>query len=342
MSKSGKQVGLKDLAEELGLTISTVSRALNNNPRISDATRERVQALARKRNYRQNMAAASLRTGKSKTLGVIIPLVNRTFFASVISSIENVVNQSGYRVIICQTNESGQKEKEAVDALLKATVDGVAVSLSAGTHDFSHFEAIRQAGISLILFDRTSDEIGAHQVLVDDRLGAKTATKHLIEGGCKRILHIGGPQHIGIYKNRTAGYLDALKEANLEQVDELLVFTDVREKSARELITTYLKQGVCFDGIMASSDFAAVGAMQVLQESGKQIPDEVAIVGFANEPFTNWVTPGLSSVSQHTEEMGETVAELFLTLEDKKKRRSVSARKIVLEPELIIRASSKR
>lgn len=342
-NKNSKAISIKDLAKSLGLSSSTVSRALNNNPRISKKTREKVQAQAKLMNYRHNDAAASLRTGKTQTFGVIIPLANRSFFASIISSIETMLNKSNYNVIICQTNEKYEREKAAIDALLKARVDGIAISVSAETIDFSHFELVKDAGIPLILFDRTYDEIGAHQVVIDDRLGSKMATDHLIKQGCTHILHIGGRQHISIYKNRTLGYLDSLEAAGIKSVEEFLVYTDAKEESAKTLIKTYLDKGIHFDGIVAASDFSAIGAMQTLQKTGKKIPDDVAIIGFADEPFTKWVTPSLSSINQDTLNMGESVADLFLSLMEKSNHEiSPPVTKVSILPELKIRSSSKR
>lgn len=342
MEKNGKPIGIKDLAEALGLTPSTVSRALRGNTRISEETRQRVKQQAKLMNYSHNSAAASLRTGKSKILGVIIPLANRSFFASVISGIETVANNGKYSVMICQTNEDSIREKAAVTALLKARVDGIAVSVSAGTTDFGHFQSVKDAQIPLITFDRTFDEIGAHQVLIDDRMGGKMATDHLIAQGCRRILHIGGRQHMTIYKNRTQGYLDSLKSAGIEVDDNLLIVNDTRENSASEAVQMLLEKGIAFDGIFAASDYAAIGAMKRLQSNGIQVPSEVAIVGFADEPFTKWVTPSLSTVNQHSEAMGNAIANLFLSLMDKKVDGPPPLNKVVLMPELVVRESSMR
>lgn len=343
MTDNGKITGIKDLAEALGLSTSTVSRALAGNPRISEETRIRVEEQARLMRYNANAVASSLRTGRSKILGVIIPLANRNFFASVISGIEMVANEGGYSVMICQTNEDSNREKEAIEAFLKARVAGIAVSVAAHTREFDHFERVKQAGIPLILFDRAYEAIGTHQVVLDDRLGARIATDHLIQQGCRKILHFGGRQYMSIYKNRTAGYLESLKAADIEPDDNLLCFNVLQEDAVKEVIEKLLDNCISFDGIFASSDFAAIGAMQFLQSRGFKIPDEVAIIGFADEPFTKWVTPGLSSINQHPLEMGNAVADLFLSL--MKSRRNSGTppiSRLTLTPELVIRASSSR
>lgn len=341
--KSAKQVSISDIAEALGLTASTISRALNGNPRISEATRERVIEQARLMNYNYNGAAASLRTGKSQILGVIIPLINRAFFASVISGIESVANAGGYSVMICQTSEGYENEKAAVAALMKARVDGIAISVSAETRRFDHYASIRQAGIPLILFDRTFDEVQANQIVIDDRMGGRLATEHLIEQGCRRILHLGGPQHMSIYANRTQGFVDALLGQQLKLQPERQLFTALNEQSGSEAVEQLLAKGIAFDGLFAASDYAAIGAMRRLQAHGLRVPEDVAVIGFANEPFTRFVSPGLSSVDQHSEEMGKAVAKLFLSLlGNEQDAKAMPQTKLVISPSLIVRESSLR
>jgi LacI family transcriptional regulator len=343
MTDSGKVTGIKDLAEALGLSTSTVSRALAGNPRISEETRQRVEAQARLMKYNANAVASSLRTGRSKILGVIIPLANRSFFASVISGIEKVANEGGYSVMICQTNEDSLREKEAIDAFLKARVAGIAVSVAAHTREYEHFERVKQAGIPLILFDRAYESIGTHQVVIDDRYGAKMATDHLIQQGCRRILHFGGRQHMSIYKNRTFGDLDSLQQAGIPVDDDLLCFKTLHEEVVKEVIDELLDKCIPFDGIFASSDYAAIGAMQQLQSRGIKVPQEVAIIGFADEPFTKWVTPGLTTVNQHPLEMGNAVANLFLNLmHSRRYSGALPLNRLTLTPDLIIRGSSMR
>ncbi|MBL7814955.1 MAG: LacI family DNA-binding transcriptional regulator [Saprospiraceae bacterium] len=341
MSKKSEHSTIHDIAQALGLTASSVSRALNDNPRISEATRQAVKEQAEKMNYRPNLVAAGLRTGKTGILGIIIPLANRAFFASIISGLERVANQSGYNVMICQTGDSYEAEKSAVEALLRARVEGVAVSVSAKTLDFKHFDRIKQAKIPLILFDRTMDEIGASEVVIDDRLGAMLATEHLIEQGCRRIAHFAGLQHISIYKKRTKGYLDALEKHGLSYDENLVVFGEVKEGSGDAAVNTLYERGVSFDAIFSSSDFAAIWAMKNLQKRGVRIPDDVAIIGFANEPFTELVTPALSTVNQLADDLGSAIANLFLE-EINVKKEQRKPQKIVLMPEIIVRESSKR
>ena len=336
--KSGHST-IHDIAEALGLTASSVSRALNDNPRISEATRQAVREQAEKMNYHPNSVAAGLRTGKTGILGVVIPLANRAFFASIISGIERVANQAGYNVMICQTGDNYEAEKSAIEALLKARVEGLAISVSAKTKDFKHFERVKQANIPFILFDRTFDEIGTSEVVIDDRLGAMHATEHLIEQGCQRIAHFAGLQHINIYKNRTKGYLDALEKHGLPYNEQLIIFGDLKEGSGDAAVNTLYERGAQFDGIFSSSDFAAIWAMKNLQARGVRIPEDVAIIGFSNEPFTALVTPALSTVNQFTDDIGSSVANLFLKEIGLKKEQRIP-KKIVLTPEIIVRASS--
>lgn len=339
MPKQKKRVTIHDIAAASGFTASTVSRALQNDERISDATRIIIESFAVKMNYRSNAVASSLRTGKSKMIGVVIPLFNRTFFASIIGGIETVMKKTGYSVMICQSNDDYESEKAAISALIRARVDGIAISIAAQTKNFDHIQTIKNEQIPLILFDRTYDEIGGHQVMIDDFKGAKEATLHLIEQGCRKIAYFAGLQHITMQKNRTLGYKAALAEKGIAFEDKLMIISHLKEGSGDNAVNFLYENGVEFDGIFAASDYSAVAAMQNLQKRGVEIPKSVAIVGFSDEPFTALVTPALSTVNQHTNQMGQAVANLFMSLFENKIQPKL-VNKIILEPELIIRTSS--
>ncbi len=339
MSKG--QTTIHDIAEALGLTASSVSRALNGNSRISDATRKAVLEQAEKMHYRPNTVASGLRTGKTGILGVVIPLANRSFFGSVISGIEQVANKAGYNVLICQTGDDYEAEKRAIEALLNARVEGLAISVASMTKKFEHIERVKESNVPLILFDRTFDHINSSQILIDDYYGAFMATEHLIEQGCKLITHFAGFQHMTIYKSRAQGYKDALEKHGLLFDENLIIYNDTKEKSGDRAINELYEKNIAFDGIFSASDFGAIWAMKNLQKRGVRIPEDVAIIGFANEPFTELVTPSLSTVNQFPEKMGASVANLFLE-EVAEKVEKRTSRKIILTPELIIRGSSLR
>ncbi|HYW34801.1 MAG TPA: LacI family DNA-binding transcriptional regulator [Balneolaceae bacterium] len=338
-----RKTTIHDIANELDITASTVSRALQDHPRISDSTKEAVIEMAEKLHYQPNNIAAALRKGESNIIGVIIPRTNRNFFASVIRGIDEVAHKAGYQVIISQSNDSTSKEKSSITTLLEARVDGILASYALNTREFDHYKEIIDRDVPLILFDRlheTLESFQAEAVVVDDYLGAFKATRHLIEQGCKKIAHFSGPQHVSIYKERRRGYEEALKRNNLP-VDENLIFeSNVKLEAGRELGNKLMTLDELPDAIFSASDYAAAGAMEVLKEKGVNIPEDIAIVGFSNEPFTSFIK--LTTIDQHPEEMGQIAAQLFLDhIDEKEEDTTVHAKsKTVLNPELIIRDSS--
>jgi LacI family transcriptional regulator len=337
-----KKTTIHDIAEELSITASTVSRALKDHPRISDSTKKQVIKTAEKLNYQPNNIAAALRKGKSNIIGVIIPMADRNFFASIIRGIEEVVNQAGYRVIISQSNDSSEKEKENITALLESQVDGILASYAKETTNFDHYEEITNRNVPLILFDRlheTLESLEVGSVVINDYLGAYKATEHLIEQGCRRIAHFSGYQQVSIYKERRRGYEEALKRHNIPIDEDLIIESNLKLEAGRDLGREVLSWDELPDAIFSASDYGAVGAMEVLKSSSIRIPEDIAIVGFLNESFTTFVEPSLSTVDQHGEKMGQISAQKFLDHIDKKKT-SYAPSKTVLNPELIVRKSS--
>ena len=337
-----KETTIHDIAEELSITASTVSRALKDHPRISDSTKEQVIETAEKLNYQPNNIAAALRKGKSNIIGVIIPMADRNFFASIIRGIEEVVNQAGYRVIISQSNDSAEKEKQNITALLESQVDGILASYAKETTNFSHYEEITKRNVPLILFDRlheTLESLEVESVVINDYLGAYKATEHLIEQGCRRIAHFSGYQQVSIYKERRRGYEEALKRHNIPIDEDLIIESNLKLEAGRDLGRKVLSWDELPDAIFSASDYGAVGAMEVLKSSDIRIPEDIAIVGFLNEPFTSFVEPSLTTVDQHGERMGQIAAQKYLDLMNKKKK-NYAPSKTVLNPELIVRKSS--
>ncbi len=335
-----RKVTIQDIANELDVTASTVSRALQDHPRISDATKQSIREMAKKLNYQPNNIAAALRKGKSNIIGVIIPRMDRYFFATVLRGIEDTINKAGYKTIISQTHDSAKKEKSSIHTLLEAQVDGIIVSCALKTRDFKHYKEIVENDIPLILFDRTHEALESLKtgaVVLDDYLGAFKATEHLIEQGYRRIVHFSGPQHVSIYKEQQRGYEEALKRHGLPVDEELIMESDVKLEAGRKLGKQLAAQKELPDAIFSASDYAAAAAMEVFDEQKIKIPEDIAIVGFGNEPLTSFLK--LSSVDQHAEEMGQMAAQLFLNqIEDKNTDRTQN--KTVLNPELIIRESS--
>lgn len=336
-----KKVTIHDIAKELNVTASTVSRALQDHPRISDSTKKAVLKVAKKLNYQPNHIAAALRSGKSKILGIIVPNVDRSFFSSVVYGIEQIANKKGYNVMIVQSHDEYKKEVATVDALLNAKVDGIIASHAKETTDFSHFEKVNYNNIPLIFFDRANDELGISQVLLDDFMASYKATEHLIQQGCKRIAHFTSLRKVSIYKERLRGYHDALL-ANKLPFDENLVFnSDLELKDGQNIMQDIINRKVSIDGILSASALGAMGAHQVCKESGLAIPGDVAIVGFSNEVFTEYTEPAITSVEQHSLEMGQTAANIFFDqLNDIKANKTFAPKKIVLSPTLIVRKST--
>jgi len=331
-----------DIARKLNVTPSTVSRALNNHPAISDATKKAVNRTALRLDYQHNRIASSLRLGKTRILGVMIPSAEINFFGSVVHGIEKVASSMDYSVLMFQSNELVDFEKKGVHTFLRSRVDGVLASLSKETKNTEHFLQIKKRGIPLILFDRANDELGVPSVVINDYQGAYNATKHLIEQGCTRIAHIGGQQHVAIFKQRMKGYVQALRDHRIQVDKNLIEYGKVTIDSGKECMNRLLSLPERPDGVFAVEDFTALGAMQALKAAHIKIPDEVALIGFANEAFGEYISPSLSTVDQQTIRMGEEAAKLFFKMSAGNIFYKEKPEKKMLEPLLIFRDSSRK
>lgn len=332
------QVTIKDIARILGISPSTVSRALKNHPDISEATKQAVNELAEKLKYEPNAVALSLKQSRSKTIGVVIPEIVHYFFSSVISGIEDVAYDAGFTVIICQSNERYDREVANVKALLSHRVDGVLVSITKETTQFDHLYAIQERKVPMVFFDRIVPEIKTDQVIIDDWQSAYDATKHLIDGGRKRIAHFAGPQNLVIGKERKAGYMQALSDAGLAIDPNLIIVADSFEKAIKAT-DELLDMDVPPDGLFAVNDLTAIGAMQTLKKRGIKVPEEIAVVGFSDGRFSGITDPNLSSVDQHGYEMGTIAMELLLK-RIQEPELNLPAQSRVLKANLIVRGSS--
>ena len=338
------QVTIKDIARELGISPSTVSRALKDHPDISPETKKAVNELAEKLNYTPNIVALSLRQSKTNTIGVIIPELVHFFFSTVISGIEDVAYSAGYNVIITQSNESLQREKTDIKALFNSRVDGMLISVSRETSNFEHIDNILAKGVPMVFFDRVYDHPNSSKIIVDDLSGAKEATTHLIDQGCQRIAHLEGPPNLEISKQRLEGYIQAHNDRNIP-VDKKLIIpcalgTIEEGKSATAKL---LAQTPRPDAIFATNDPAAMGAMQAIKEAGLKIPHDIAVVGFSNWFFTALLDPPLTSVDQPGFEMGQEAAKLLIRqieVRTKDRDAEVPAETKVLKTKLIARESS--
>lgn len=340
MPNTNKRISIAELAAQLGLSTSTVSRGLSDHPSISEATKARVRQLAQELNYLPNSLAAALRKGRSNTVGVIVPHINGYFFPAVMNGIEKIASRAGFNVMMCQSNEDIRRERQNVEALLASQVEGILVSVSKGTdQDLSHFRQVQQQGTPLIFFDRMPDLPGSTAVVLDDHLGAYEAVAHLIRQGCRRIAHFAGPQHLNTSRNRLLGYQAAL-EAHGLPFDERLVYSLPRsnQESGRDGMDYLMGLAERPDAVFTAYAFPAVGALEVLESHRIRVPQDFAIACFSNEPFTTMTHPRLTAVDQRGEQMGETAVNLLLQI--LKRTPNYSPPRIVLKPQLMLRESS--
>ena len=332
-------VTIKDIARALGISPSTVSRALKDHPDISRDTKIAVNELAKKLHYKPNAVALSLKNSKTNTIGVIIPQLIHYFFSSVISGIEDVAYDAGYNVMICQSNEKYEREIINTQALLSNRVEGALISISKETEDFSHLEMIEESGIPMVFFYRVPDGFDSDCVIIDDKKSAYNAVCHLIESGCKRIAHLAAPSSLGIGRCRLEGYKEALKDRGLPYTEEYVIVADSFELAAaatRKLVQLPVPP----DGIFTVNDLTAVGAMKTLQKMGIAIPDKIAIMGFSAGSFSDITTPTLSSVDQHGYEMGKKAATVLLKRIES--QRTGEGEVFYIDTNLVIRESTKK
>lgn len=334
-----KKVTIYDIATKLNITAATVSRALNNNPNISISTKKLVLKTAESMNYVQNKLALALKSGKSNNVGVIVPRIDSNFFSTVIRGIEEELNPHGYHVIICQTNGDEKKEIDNIDALLNSQVDGILISTS--SREKHAFERILNKDVALVFFDRKKTMKNVSSVTVNDYEGGYKATKHLIDNGCRNIAHFSGDTNIEIFMERFKGYKQALIDNNIEFKEEYVVYTKSTLEDGKKAIKKLLKLKTPPEALFSASDFAALGAIQELKLKGIKVPSDFSVIGFANEPFTKFMELSISTINQFPLEMGEMTAKVFLEQVNNTTKVKIE-KKVVLEPELIIRKSSKK
>ncbi len=342
--KQMKPVTLKDIAKQLGISITTASKALKNYPDVSDKTKKIVKELAVKLNYVPNSFAIGLRKQESKTIGVIIPTMVHYFFSTVLDAIIKEAENRNYMVIILQSNEDYRTEKKQVDLLLNKGVDGILISLSNKTRDFKHLQKIMDYNIPLILFDKIAKLVNCSKVLIDDRKAAYSAVSYLINTGRKRIAHFRGDLNPQNSIDRFLGYKKALEDHGIPYDSSLVYlcnnnsdFTD-GYSSAKQLL---LDHGDNVDAIFTVNDMLAIGAINYFNENGIKIPDQIALFGFSNWFMASVITPSLSSVEQNAYKIGKRSSEiLFEEIERKKKGEPIVYQKVIIDTELVLRNSS--
>ena len=334
-----KRTTIKDIAIVLNISPAAVSKAMHDDSRISEKTKAAVKRVAKELNYQPNHLASALRKGKSNLVGVIVPRTNSNFFSSVIENMEAVLDKAGYNIIITQSKESFKKECKNIDTLLYTQVDGIIASMANETTDLSFYEKIKSKGIPLILFDRGENDLNVDYVGINDYDSSHMIVEHLVEKGCKRIAHIGGYRRTRIFNNRIRGYIDALKKNDLPLDENLLTESNLTLEDGREMMQKFLQLKQRPDAVYVASDYAALGALQVLNEHHINVPEDICLIGFGNEPFTSLVSPTISTVNQHSAEIGKIAAETFLSrINDENWKPTLN--KNILKSELIVRESS--
>lgn len=334
-----KPATIKDIAKRLNISTSTVSRALRNAPDVNAETKNAVVALSEELSYQPSRLALSLQQKQTHTIGVIVPNLDYVL-ATMVKGIDEVALEAGYTVMVCQSNESFGREMVNTRRLLESLVDGFIISVSSETKVFDHFKKIQKKNMPMVVFDRVGPELTAPKVKLDNVEGGCLATEHLIEQGYTRIAVLAGQNNLVISNERIEGYLRTLKKHKLKVDQDLIYHCDFNQQDAYETTLGLLKSKARPDAIFTISDRMAIGAMLAIKERGLQMPTDIGLVGFNNEPVTSLVTPSISSVEQPAFELGKAAAKLFL--EQMHHEEDLSHIEKVLKPKLIVRESSSR
>ncbi|MGO4912092.1 LacI family DNA-binding transcriptional regulator [Leeuwenhoekiella sp. W20_SRS_FM14] len=335
-----EKITIYDISKKLNISAATVSRALNDSNRVSPKTKELVLKMAKELNYQQNTLALALKSGRTFNVGVVVPYINHTFFASVIRGIEEELTPKGYHVIICQSHEDVANEARQIKTLLNTHIDGIFISVSKTTEDLSHIQEIQDDGVPLIFFDRKKNIKGVSSVTINDFEGAFMATEHLIQQGYKQIVHIGGDPKLEIYKHRYNGYIAALKAYDIAINENLILEVSSTVEAGIDAVKELLDKNIKFDAFFSASDYVALGGLRELRSRGIKIPEEVGVVGFSNEPFTKYLECPLTSVGQTPMLMGQIAAQVFLEQINEQSKSLKVEKKVVLMPELYERETS--
>ena len=334
---------LKQIAKELNVSVSTVSKALNDSPEISELTKIKIKEYAKLKNYKPNVIGLNLKNRKTKTIGVIIPNILNSFFAKVFSGIEKIADEKGYNVIMCISNESLEKEAHTLEMLSNGTIDGFIVSVSEEAqknHEYNHFKEIINDGTPIVMFDRIADGVECDKVVVDDFDSALNSTQHLINIGCKNIALFSSVDNLSVGKLRAEGYLKALENNNIPVNANIILRTD-SEDNLKDKIESIFDNNT-IDGVFALDENDSVAALKVGLKKGFKIPKELSIIGFADGILASRrLSPSLTTVSQHGIEIGEVAAKLLIArLESKEEH--VPYETVVIKTKLKERESTRK
>jgi LacI family repressor for deo operon, udp, cdd, tsx, nupC, and nupG len=340
-----KRVTIYDIARKLNLTASSVSRALSNNKNVNENTRQLIIKTAAEMNYKPNTLASNLRKGKSQTIGIVVPRINQNFFANVIAGIEAVTYKRGYNLVICQSNESHDKEIQCINTLINQHVDCIVISVAAEGNDYTHLQNVIDHHIQLIQFDRVADSLETLKVINNNEQASMEAVLHMVSQGYKRIALLEGPQNLHVFRARKAGYLAALKTSGLPVINELIVSNAWTKELGAASIRSLLSLPNPPDAIFASrDDFSALGVLEVATDMGIKVPTELGICGYSNEAFTSITSPSITTIDQYSMEMGKTVADAYFDqIDNKGTANSNNEHKTIsIQPKLIIRTSTQK
>lgn len=338
-TKKNRLTTIKDIAKAIGIATSTVSRALKDHTDISTETIKLVKKVAAELNYQPNTLAQSFSKRETRTIGVIIPDIETQFFSAILTGIQNVASEAGYKVMISQSKESHKMEVANTHAFMNNWVDGLLICHSKQTKSFDHIKLYLKSGIPIVHFDRVCEELDNSKVLLDDVNGSFQVTEHLITQGCKRIALISGPAHLLVCKKRLEGYQKALKKHNFPLDDQLVCHSDLSIKSILEHVDHVLEDPTV-DAIFCISDIGAIKTIVHLKNKMIKIPEQVCVAGFGNEPMGEIIEPGLTSFNPQTYKIGETVAQLFF--EQLIEGEEFVPRTKIVKGNLIIRQSTNR
>lgn len=330
---------IKDIAKDLNISPSTVSRALKDNPDISPETRKIVQEYAKEHKYKPNTFALNLRTQHNNIIGVIVPELANHFFSGVLSGMETVAEDKDYHIIVCQSQEDYKKELRNVQTLIKARVCGVLISQSKTTTRYDHFQELLDNDIPVLFFDRICTGIDSDKVVVDDYSGTLTAVEYMIKTGCKRIAFFSAPLHLEISKNRKNGYLDALRKHHLPVEEGLIRIADTK-KLGYERAMEILREPNRPDAFMAMNDYTASGILVAAKKLGLKVPEEVSIFGFSNSNISQDTDPMLTTMDQHPQEMGMEAMKLIL--EKIENPENTSRKNKIIKTSLIARQTTRK
>ncbi len=334
---------LKQIAKELNVSVSTVSKALNDSPEISSSTKIRIKEYAKLKNFKPNVIGLNLKNRKTKTIGVIIPNILNSFFAKVFSGIEKVADEKGYNVIMCISNESLEKETHTLEMLSNGTIDGFIVSVSEEAqknHEYNHFSSIINDGTPIVMFDRIAAEVDCDKVIVDDYDSALNSTQHLINLGCKNIALLSSIDNLSVGKLRAEGYLKALENNTIPVNSNIILRADSEEDLNSKIENIFENNTI--DGVFALDENDSVAALKIGLKKGYKIPEELSIIGFADGILASRrLSPSLTTVSQHGVDIGEVAAKLLIDrLESKEEH--VPYETVVIKTKLKERESTRK